>query len=74
MTAITHERKDRIYGIRQIDDLVLWIAYKDNDRKSLKQAKLLKEELLNKNTGLSSVYDGGANTRRGTIHTTKRRE
>lgn len=29
---------NKVYGIRQVDDLVMWIAYRNNDHKSLKEA------------------------------------
>lgn len=40
-------RAGRIYGIRQIDDLVLWVAYKDNDHESLKEATNILNEIYN---------------------------
>ena len=48
-----------VYGIRQVDDLVLWVAYKNDDIVSEQQADNIIKELLNTDTGISAVYDGG---------------
>jgi hypothetical protein len=45
--------KHRIYGIRQMDDLILWIAFRRNDNRSKTKA----EEI--KNTILNATYTGG---------------
>ena len=47
--------RDRIYGIRQMDDLILWIAYHRDSLISLTQAKALKERILK----YDKTYKGG---------------
>ena len=55
-------RKDRIYGIRQVDDLVMWIAYRNHDVNSKKEAQAILAEIYHGSWGgehYSGVYDGG---------------
>ena len=47
-------QKRRIYGIRQVDDLLLFIAYDKRSDESLRQAKTWKNAFLN-----NRVYKGG---------------
>jgi len=59
LTKPDNDRKDRIYGIRQIDDLTLWIAYEHDNKESEQQANDLLGELLDQSTGTSAVYTHG---------------
>jgi hypothetical protein len=47
--------KSRIYGIRQMDDLILWIAYHRDKRTSLQEAMHLRKTIIASN----STYTGG---------------
>ena len=49
------KKSDRIYGIRQMDDLILWISYDPNDHASYKEAIHIKNFILGKN----NAYSGG---------------
>ena len=48
-------KHNKFFGIRQMDDLILWIAYTKNDKKSYNEALLLKNTILTPN----KVYTGG---------------
>jgi hypothetical protein len=50
---------DILQGIRQMDDLVAWIAYSPNDKASIKRAHEISETICNKSTMESKVYTGG---------------
>ena len=47
--------RNRLFGIRQMDDLLLFIAYKDNDHLSLTEAHTLKKHVL----AINVTYKGG---------------
>ena len=51
--------KHRIYGIRQVDDLIMWVSYEKGNKHSEKQADNIIKELLNTDTKASEVYKDG---------------
>ena len=51
--------KHRIYGIRQVDDLIMWVSYEKGNKHSEKQADNIIKELLNTETKASEVYKDG---------------
>lgn len=59
MTSSTLNRKDRIYGIRQIDDLVMWVAYNKRVQSTRTEAEQLIAEMLDKESATSQVYCDG---------------
>jgi len=54
-------RYKRIYGIRQIDDLVIWISYEQYNKESKKEAQALLAKVYHSSYGEagSGVYNGG---------------
>ena len=48
-------KHNRIFGIRQMDDLMLWVVYKKNNSKQLFEALKIKRSILKQGT----VYTGG---------------
>ena len=51
----------RIQAIRQMDDLVMWIAYKRGDKKTKIEAKEIRKEMFDVEEGKTNVYKGGLN-------------
>ena len=71
ITRPTLNRKDRIHGIRQIDDVILWVAYDTTSKASeIEAEKLLLEVHPNPNqtkTSNSTVYADGLTVKREPI-------
>lgn len=57
---------ENIYGIRQVDDLLIWVATERGNRKSLRAAKSIKRKFLKQN----GVYKGGLELEEEPIKTT----
>ena len=55
----TYNREQRIYGIRQVDDLILWVAYEHKNEQSENEAQQILKEALDTKTGKSEVYCDG---------------
>jgi hypothetical protein len=64
MTSLKHTAK-KIYGIRQMDDLLIWIATKKGNKGSYKQATRMKKQILRNN----GVYLGGLELEEETVKT-----
>jgi hypothetical protein len=64
----------RIQGIRQMDDLILWIAYNEESNLSKKQTADILEELYNTETEQTKVYKGGLNLEMQTIKYNKKKK
>ena len=58
-----------IYGIRQVDDLLVWIAIEQGNRKTLRRAKSIKKKFLKQN----GVYKGGLELEEEKVRTTHER-
>ena len=65
--------KHRIYGIRQVDDLIMWVAYEDGNKLSETEADNIIRELLNTETKQSMVYRDGLTLTEETIVTKERK-
>ena len=52
-------REHIIYTIRQVDDLIMWIAYDRRDEDSLAEAQCILTEMFDRNTEQSTVYCDG---------------
>ena len=59
ITKNSLDRKDRIYGIRQVDDLVMWVAFDRTRGSSQTEAEEILREMFDKETQESSVYSHG---------------
>ena len=51
--------KHRIYGIRQVDDLIMWVSYEKGNKQSETQANDIIKELFNTDNKISNVYTDG---------------
>jgi hypothetical protein len=51
----------RVQAIRQMDDLILWIAYDKDNTKSKKEAADILHKLFDPESGVTEVYKGGLN-------------
>jgi len=47
--------KSRVYGIRQMDDLILWIAYERGNPTSIQEARTIRKRILR----YDNAYKGG---------------
>ena len=63
----------RIYGIRQVDDLIMWVSYDNRSPDSEAEAEAIITELLNTETKQSKVYRDGLTLTEETV-TTRRKQ
>ena len=73
MTKHNVNGKQRIYGIRQVDDLIMWVSYEKGNLESETQANNMIKELLNTDTKQSQVYGDGLTLTEETVQTKKKK-
>ena len=73
MTKHNVNGKQRIYGIRQVDDLIMWVSYEKGNLESEAQANNMIKELLNTDTKQSQVYGDGLTLTEETVQTKKKK-
>ena len=64
----------RVQGIRQMDDLILWVSYNKKEEKTKEQAAQILNKLYNYETQETKVYTGGLNLEMQEIKYNKRRK
>ena len=62
-----------MHGIRQVDDLIMWVSYDKNSLDSEAEADAIITELLNTETKQSRVYKDGLTLTEETVTTKKKR-